>query len=306
MNKSGLITKLYRSSLAVLAAGVAQQAGAFTYSDSDLLLVFRKDGNFNDVEFNLGSVTNYLNKPAGTKVPVSNWDVNVVKANYNNSLGNVKFLLASASAVTDSPRKLWVTSADLAPATAVTDMAGSRFGALASKVSLVGNYASAGTATNATQNYAISQSDATSYTYIVSGGGAVDPTTVGGLAPFQVENVNPTTLVLYEVKISNLNPKPAATLVGSFCLNPNGDLTFTAGPLAELQQPNIVSLGRSGGTSSISFSTQDCVNYRLRYSTDVASPMAPLSTVIGGDGGSKVLTDTAADQVRFYQVEAFR
>ena len=47
---------------AVLALALwAQIASAFTYGEGDLLLVFRADG-FNDVEFNIGTVSNFLGK----------------------------------------------------------------------------------------------------------------------------------------------------------------------------------------------------------------------------------------------------
>src|SRR6266487_452522 len=85
--------------LTLLAAGTACSAGAFNYSDSDLLLVFRKDG-FRDVEFDLGSVSNYLGKAAGTKLTVSKWDLAGVRANFNNSLASVKFLLVDETATT--------------------------------------------------------------------------------------------------------------------------------------------------------------------------------------------------------------
>src|SRR5437870_640768 len=97
--------------LTLLAAGAAHDAGAFNYNDGDLLLVFRKDG-FHDVEFNLGTVSNYLGKANGTVVTVSNWDLGLVRSNYNNSMANVKFLLLTATSSTDASRRIWSTSAD--------------------------------------------------------------------------------------------------------------------------------------------------------------------------------------------------
>jgi hypothetical protein len=49
------------------ATGV-HTACAFTYTNTDLLLIFRQDG-FNDVEFNLGTVSNFLGQADGRRSP---------------------------------------------------------------------------------------------------------------------------------------------------------------------------------------------------------------------------------------------
>ena len=66
--------------------GMLSSTRAFTYSDTDLLLIFRRDG-FNDAEFNLGAISTYLNLASGSSVPVTNWSATDVKANFNNSFG---------------------------------------------------------------------------------------------------------------------------------------------------------------------------------------------------------------------------
>src|SRR5262245_26024894 len=112
--------------LALGAAAAIQTTSAFTYNDSDLILVFRKEG-FNDVEFNLGTVSNYLGKANGTRMTISNFDINLVRSNYNNSLANVKLLLISATSATDPSRRIWSTSSQLAPSTPPTDLSSSRW-----------------------------------------------------------------------------------------------------------------------------------------------------------------------------------
>ena len=293
--------------LSLCAAGVVHTASAFTYFDSDLLLVFRKDG-FNDVEFNLGSVSNYLGKAVGTKLTVSNWDTNLVRATYNNSLASVKFLLVAATSATDSSRRIWSTSAQLNPATPPTDLSGSRWGQLRSKLSFVGTEATNITAGSASQSYVVASSDLSSYTYIVSDGGQVDAATIAGLEPFPVETENPATLLFYELKISNLSVKPAAALIGSFSLESSGALTFTAGPLSSpLPQPRITSITRAGSVSTISFTTTNNASYRLRYTADLATgAWTTLPTVVAGDGANKTLTDNTSGPQRFYTVEAQR
>ena len=57
----------------LLVAGLANSLSAFTYTDSDLLLVFRKSG-YNDVLFNLGNVSNYLGRANGEGSAITNFD----------------------------------------------------------------------------------------------------------------------------------------------------------------------------------------------------------------------------------------
>src|ERR1041385_7261884 len=188
--KTKLPSRISSYVLGLCAAGAVQSAGAFTYSDSDLLLVFRRDG-FNDVEFNLGSVSNYLGRMSGTTMTVGGWDLNLVKANYNNSLASVKFLLGGSTSATDASRRIWSSSAQLAPSTPPTDLSGSRWNSLHSKLSYVGTEATNFTAGSASASFVVASSEVSSYTYIVSDGGQVDATTIAGLEPFAVEAENP-------------------------------------------------------------------------------------------------------------------
>jgi len=211
----------------------------------------------------------------------------------------------AATAATDPLRRAWGTSAVLSPTPPPTDLSGSRWGALRSKISFVGTEATAITGTNATQSYNPAPSDPSSYTYIVSDGGQLDATTIGGLAPFAVEIENPATLLFYELKVSNLIAKPPAAVIGSFALESSGVLTFTAGPLQTgVPQPQIVGMTRAANTSSVSFTTTNGASYRLRFTDVLGSAWTTLSTSVTGDGTTKTVTDTATGPQRFYSVEA--
>ena len=295
---------LCQSLFVLLTFGATSLASAFTYADGDLLLVFRKDG-FKDVEFNIGTVSNFLGRADGTKLTVSNWDLNLVNTNYNNNLNGVKFVLVAATDTTNALRRVWATSANLYPLTPVVDLAGSKWGNLRSKISTIGTEATNITAGSASLSYVPDLNAASSYTVIVQEGQGLDAATMGGSAPFPVEVDNPGTLLFYDLRISNANPKPAAHLIGSFCLDAAGLLSFTAGPLTPLPQPTI-SVVRSNSVNTISFLTTDCGNYRLRYTSDLAGPWTISPTIITGDGTTKPLTDTTALALRFYLVEAFR
>jgi hypothetical protein len=304
MNYSIRRNKVLQSLLLAVMTGGPSLASAFTYSDSDVLLVFRKDG-FNDVEFNLGSVSNFLGRADGTRVPVNNWDLNVVNTTFNNNLNGVKFVLCAATEATNALRRVWATSASLYPSTPVTDLAGSKWGQLRAKISTVGTEATNITAGSAGLTYIAPFNDATSYTVIVTEGIGLDPATMGGTASFPVEGDIPGTLLFYQLKVSNLNPKPAALLVGSFCLDAGGALSFTAGPLLPLPRPTI-NISRAGTVNTITFLTTNCGNYRLRYASDLAGPWTIATTVVTGNGSAKTLTDTTAAAMRFYVVEVFR
>src|SRR5947207_14353847 len=111
MNKSDLLRAALKHLAVLLVAASTQIAGAFTYSNTDLLLIFRSDSGFSDVEFNIGSISNYLGKASGTTITVTNWNFNQVVSNFHDSISGVKFLLIATTASTDSPRRSWLTDA---------------------------------------------------------------------------------------------------------------------------------------------------------------------------------------------------
>ena len=298
--------RLVLGGLIVATATVAQ---AFNYTNSDLMLVFRKDG-FNDTVFDLGTVSNYLGKANGTTLTVANWNLSLAKSTYGNNLSGVKFILIAATSMTgeQSPLRVWATDASITAATAPTDMPPSKWGGLRSTISTVGTEASAITATNSTQSYVVSSTDPSSYTYVASGGNQYDVATMSGYSPFPVESAIPATQLFYELKPSSATPKPAAALVGSFQLATNGVLTFTAGPLVQ-QVPQvparIVSWQRNGSTTTLQFTTTNSLNYRLWYLNQLATPWtwASNATLISGDGSNKTITDTYTGNTRFYRIE---
>ena len=292
---------------ALLILCSSQMVSAFTYADGDLLLVFRREGTSKDVEFNIGTVSNYLGKASGTVISVTNWSFNTVTSNFG-SLSGVKFLVIATTANSDPVRRSWLTDAN--DSDVPTDISGSKMSALHGKIDLVGQDAALITASNNVQSYVVPPTDASSYTAIASDSGRLDPATIGGIAPFQVENDLGTTNHFFQLRVSNLSVKPAALQIGSFGISTNGVMTFIAGtPLPPLQQPQIVGNGHTGNQQTISFSTVAGGNYRLRYAsvlTPNVTSWTALPTVIAGDGTNKTLTDTSSDAVRFYAVEAFR
>ena len=294
----------------VVTVATSPDVRATTYSDTDLLLVFRQNG-FNDVEVNLVSVSNYLGHASGTQMVVTNWDASQVRANFNNQFGGVSFVMLAATNPTDPSRRVWLSDANLADTP--TDLSGSRWSQLRSKIEFVGLEAQTLTDTNPTPYYVVSPNDGSSYSFIASSGGLLDLSTLGGLSAFPVEAVAPVTVRFFEVKVSNSTPKPAAAQVGSFQLTGEGALVFTAGatvvPPPTLASPKILTLNRTGHVTTLTFATVNGANYRLLFTAQLA-PTAPLSgwssaaAAVKGNGATMSIDDTTDDLTRFYVVEA--
>jgi hypothetical protein len=101
-------------------------------------------------------------------------------------------------------------------------------------------------------------------------------------------------------------------LVGYFLMNPNGTMTFTRAQTNSSSGPPpapVLSIQRSGNTSTISFNTTNGANYTL-VCTNSGGLSTPRSTwpVVGssitGAGGSTNFTDTTTDTRRVYSVIA--
>ena len=206
----------------------ALNAPAFTYTNTDLLLVFRKDG-LNDVVFNLGNVSNYLGLADGTTFAVPNWNASAAKTNYANSFSGVKWILMASTPPGLSPvtaRRAWLSCAE---ATAIpTDIAGQKQGNQSSKIRAVGDNATKDIA-NTTNVFVVSSTADTSYTYVCSGGGADLIPVLAGTSDFQVEQGIPGTNRFFELKVTTTVPYPSASQPGSFTMTSAGVLTFTAG-----------------------------------------------------------------------------
>ena len=292
------MNKLSRILLTVFTAGAAQVASAFNYTNSDLLLVFRANG-FNDVEFDLGTVSNYLGRARGTVVHVSNFDLSVATNNFGN-LNGVKFDLLSATTLSDSLPRIWATDANLAGSPTALNYAS--WNGFQSFISTVGSLATIYTVSNTTPSYVVSPTDNSSYTYNASESGVLNAANIGGRSPYAVENAIPATLSFYELQISGATPLPAAPLVGRFMMDAAGNLTFVAGaPI--LTQSQIVGVSRNGSQTSVSFTTTaSAAQYRLRYAANPAGPWTTLPTAAAGDGTVQTLTDTTADSARYYSI----
>ncbi len=249
---STITKKLIAAAALLLVASQMNLKALCAYTDGDLLLMFRR-GNSGDILFNLGSVSNYLGRPNGTKIMVTNWSVfeatNFVmgpfSTNYN--VSTKSFALIAATPYAAASPALWVTVGTSSQVPA--DIYPPRFQATWSRINGLGtainrvedpyygyyiSYLQNNTwvSTNVTDNsYVSSTPGETMDDYIYAMGinqvGA-PVSTLGGNLPFSVENAIPGSSSFYQLNAAG-DPLPAAAKIGTFSIDVYGTLVFTAG-----------------------------------------------------------------------------
>jgi hypothetical protein len=285
--------------LAWLAVLATPQAKGWTYGDGDVLLIFRNGGS-EDVEFDIGNVSQFLNHPNGYSAQVTDWSQSLVNDNISSVSGASVILTAVTSGTNASP-SAWLSSEG--NVTVVNDVTLSAWHSeLYSIIDAVGadptNYnltpASAnGYAITAFGDTTAGQFSLASYDYVVSEGGQTlgKISEFGGNVPFDVEGVAPATLGFWQIQPSSVIPKPAATYIGTFDIDANGNLYFYVGSL----QPTITKITQSGNVSTVSFTTLDNGSYSLAFTSTISGPVSTWPVVSGpvaGDAGVQSLSYT--------------
>ncbi len=300
------MNKILQLTLAGLSLVTVPLAHAWTYQDEQAVLVFRKPG-FNDVVFNIGSVSNFLNKPNGYSTTVTGWNLGRVTSVFGSDLtADVRVIVLATTSSSSANRRAWLSSADLN--TPVYDQTPSVWqGQLYGKINAIGTKP-LGYDASATNTYEIAPTHISAYDYIVSDAGVntANLPKLGGTVPFKVESPIAATLKFWEIKPSSVNPKPASSLVGTFTLDATGVLSFSVGSVATLTPASITSITRAGGISTVNFTTGTNGNYSLLYSSSPVSSLATWSTVAGpisGDGAPHQLTHTTAGGTGFYSIK---
>ena len=196
--------KIILTTLALLAWLATPPARAWTYNDGDLLLVFH-EGSHNNIEYDLGSVTNLLGQTNGYTTTITGWDPSLVTTEFGANLTGVKVILAATTSPTNTNPTAWITSSD--PNPNAYNVSGAAWTAnLHGTINSLGNRPlipfkvppAVATPTNA---YSISPSDpqygGASYDSIVSGGNFNSIATWAGKAPFSTRcPSNKTSLAL--------------------------------------------------------------------------------------------------------------
>jgi len=307
---------------ALLTAALTLHAQTFTYTNCDLVAGFRLIGGASDLVVDLGpvatfeslaprSVTTITNLTAGQladALPTLNgvsWSVGAAmrgNTNYTYPLQTIWVTAPRPDIYT--PGKVWMNQSVY-----TLGGAASQIDAIGYDASVYGNGQPAGP-DNTPAGILIPPASQYAYSYLMGGHANYDGTFQGvveNMTPVDFDTAGlPARSVLYRLE-PDTYPHAAGTLIGFFDFNPDGTLTFTAGPPPE--QTLISAISNQGTVTTISFPTVNLVGYRLRY-TDSAGLTTPISNwTIGssliGDGTVLSLQDINSNAIRFYVVEAY-
>jgi hypothetical protein len=241
-------------------------------------------------------------------VAVTNWSLNLVTSTFGSDLTTngdsvTVLLVANSSAAATT----WLSSSD--PNTAAYRPSTSSQGSVSGVINNLGLYPPIyNIPTNSVaKSYVIGATAPkykyASYDYIVSGG-TYNVGSLGGHAPFPVEQDIPGSLDFWAIQTysSSAAPQPDS-LVGTFNITAAGGLTFVAGPRAA----TITGVSRAGNVSAVSFTTTVGNTYAVAYTNQLGGAAAwPVdATTLVGDGYTHTLNHTnSGDAAEFYNIQA--
>jgi len=328
----------------VMVAACGAVGQTFTYQKDDLLVGFRKTGNFQasyEIVVDAGQVTNYLSLAAGSVVQVPNFTpAQMSDAFPNTNLNNLNWSALAgdpiAAPVGYPSKTIWLTvprtNASVQTVAPARLSKGSQQAVGTEIISILSGAAFiSGTIGTSNQDntaslvrepinsdsglsvFVSSQSDSTQSTlHDTWTQNNVEITTPGNFG-------SPVRSDFYEVRpIGVLDPHTGLTngpayYLGYFEFSPNGTMTFTRGasvtPPPQAPPPTLVSAARSANTFTVFFTTTNGATYTLYY-TNAAGLGSPINTwaasptTVTGNGGTNSLSDTSTDDVRFYRVGA--
>src|SRR5580658_1501723 len=103
--------KIILLTIALLALEAAPLARAWSYNDGDLLLIFRESSH-NDIEFDLGSISNLLGHANGYTTTITGWNTGLVTSQFGSDLTGVSIILAAATSQANPTPTAWISSTD--------------------------------------------------------------------------------------------------------------------------------------------------------------------------------------------------
>jgi len=308
--------------LAIVAASGPAWAG-FQYNNQDVVVGFRGAGSF-ELVVNAGSVSNLLSVPIGNTITIANLTAGQLTTAFSGGVNSVKWSASACIETDGNPsyplQTLWVTRARSSYDNQTT--AWKRFselsqGSVSSHIDGIGNSAvqyglgvptdanntSTGVVIPAATTAPYEKNIGLNGNFAITFQGNVEAATA---ATFTTDG-QPIRSDFYQIKPDDNNANLPGTYLGYFTFNTNGVLTYTAGP-SPLAAPTVTSVTRSGTTTTISFSTQNAVQYSLSFtnSQGLSSPVAtwPNAGTVTGNGGTKSLTHTTSATNLFYKVKA--
>lgn len=300
--------------LTALVLATAAPAGALTFNYGDVLLIFRAKG-YNNVEFDLGNISQFLNRPNGYQATVANWSADIVNGQFALTNGIAQFfVLATTDDGADGVTNPTAWISDNQPLVAAVDDGTTQWErGLFNIIGSVGFAANNDPSAPVGTNYDVVETTSLYAFDFITSNNNQTPNEIpylGGSSNLKFSSAGsiPGTVLFYAIQPSSSTPKPPATLIGSFSLAANATLTFQAGPLVD--STRVLSVTNSAGTVAVTFSTKSAVKYRLRYSTQLTGrpeTWTILPQAVAGDGNPQTLQDNApTDAARFYAVESYQ
>jgi hypothetical protein len=278
------MTKNLRLALLASLAGTGLTAQAATYNQ-DLIIGFTVQSG-NDLEYDLGAPSSITNGQT--------WNLSALIGGFD--LSAVKWGVVGSG--NPGVRTIWTTKEIGLPPTLSSAPAwtpvNSAVGAIYSLFPVAGagqSVAPSSTLANSWNTQTIAGSLSTIYKNVY-----INPNITGTASNS-----------FYRAQADNSTP----VLLGTFSLATNGVVTFNTASVTPPPPPPpaVLSISRSGTTSSISFVSTNNATYTLYY-TNLSSLIAPISTwpsqagTISGDGTTKTFMDTTTDSDRVYRVGA--
>jgi hypothetical protein len=309
--------------LAVLLAGFAASdvmaVNTLTnYTSGDVLLCFRKPGNF-DLVVDIGPITTLTGLSANQRYPITSYT--------GTQLGQVgtNGVDWSAFADTNSGATLFMTRPRLTlsvAANAWTQKTGGSQTSVAGRIEeippgAVDNFGAGLNNPNSTSSAVIEEDSSVGNVNYQAGGlsyhdalfGSYGSATFDGFFAGDPEN---TTLSSFTTggtversDFFQLNPVPyvAGKWLGYFEFNTNGVMTYVAYP----STPAVInSVSRSGNVTTINYNSGAYGVYSLRESSDLTVPVSSWTVLqtLSNSANSVNVNDTTTDTNRFYTITA--
>ena len=299
-------------------------AAPFLYSPGDLTLAVRKTGNAFDYVVNIGKATNYNNLPGGVTFAVTNLSAAQL-GNAFPDLNDLQWSVAAANRPPTNPnypvQTLWVTRPRAvantqsvpwlrkgqftqATAGAQIDAIGVNSATYSSGATSNLDNTISGVVIPVSSDYKLAPVIGDDGNYVGSFQGRVEALTA---SDFDGDPGNVSRADLYELQPATSTLGLPGRYLGYFELKPSGALTFNSASTS-LARPTITGITRAGSVTTVSFTTVNGANYRLR-ATDAAGLSTPVSTwpvgsSVVGTGSVLSLTDTSTADIRFFAVDA--
>jgi hypothetical protein len=326
--KPGTQTRILN--LALLAVGLLalqEAAGAFSYTNCELIAAFRVPTGVSDLVVNLGPSASFEGLPARTALTITNVSPDQLHAVFPSLNGLAWSVSGARRGNTNYPQfplqTTWVTAPQaqigssgptwLRKGQFTLGTTSGQIDAIGAGAIVYGTLQPAGP-NNTSTAIVIPSTDPNSYSTVIGVDGDFAGSFQGDVENTTADDFDSTgsssRSILYELQpASGSDLNTPGQVLGFFDLKPEGTLTFTAGTPPE--STTITSIQSNGAGVTISFPTTKSVSYRLR-STDAVGLFTPISAwnltgnSVSGNGSLQSIKDTnTTSAVRFYVVEAF-